>query len=95
MALGRHGACREVTDALKFFETSSMLVCETGLRAVCHLSRYGQDKATANSDHIALFGQLGVCLSHRRGYHEEIHEQRDDCSLWLQGGHELRLITCK
>jgi hypothetical protein len=36
----------------------SSIVCEAGLRAVCFLSRHGQDKSTASDANNALFHQL-------------------------------------
>jgi hypothetical protein len=58
--LGCQGACREVAEALKLFR-NSMIVGENGLRAVCYLTRYGQDKVTANPQHIEEFGEVGLC----------------------------------
>ena len=54
---GSLGCCIDVVRALGAY-TSSNIVCENGLRAVCFLSRYGQDKSTANDYNNSVFGEL-------------------------------------
>ena len=56
---GSSGACKLVLDALSTF-LNSRSVAESGLRAVCFLSRYGQDKGTASDSNNRAFGEMNI-----------------------------------
>ena len=76
---GANGACKEVLEALSTF-LNSLDVAENGLRAVCYLSRYGQDKSTANETNNDTFGQIK--LPHMLVKTMQFHEDSEKVSLY-------------
>ena len=76
---GSNGACKVVMEALSTF-LNSRHVAENGLRAVCYLSRFGQDKSTANAKNNETFGQIQ--LPHMLVKAMQFHEDSEKVSLY-------------